>query len=105
MSTFPKQALITVLLGLTSCREAADPPPPPNAVPADVANFVARRDGCEALRRYTPNDGEDLHDLARDRSEMCDDLGEALVELRRSYRGDPRIIGLLHDAPRTHDRS
>lgn len=73
-------------------------------MPVDVAEFVARREACDALVHYRPTNADDMHQTARDRSQMCDGQERDRADLRRSYSSDPRILRVLSPAVPTPTR-
>lgn len=88
-------ASAVVLAALASCSGEPSSQPDRNAPQVDVASYMARRDGCDALLRYRPSDAEDAHDLKSQRFTMCHGLDAELAALRRDYARDPAAIGLL----------
>jgi len=87
-------AFATAML-CASCGPQIDAPPPPDATPADVASYIASENACTALRHHHAEDREEMRDLDRDRSQVCDHLDRDLADLRRSYVNDARTMRML----------
>ena len=71
--------------------------PAATALPADVAAFKVKRDGCDELRGEEPYDKARAAQLARDMKTVCTGTDKALAALQAKYAGNVVVAAALAD--------
>jgi hypothetical protein len=90
---------LLILLALLACSPSALPDAQPYkaALPADVARFIERLEGCEHFSGEPPYDAERAAFLQRNIEELCPGNDVTLAAMRRKYAGNPAVIERLDD--------
>ena len=70
-------------------------PPSGTALPADVATFVERRDGCDHFRGEEPYDKQRAAFLDERMAALCEGTDANLAALREKYADQPQVIARL----------
>ncbi|MFC7288007.1 hypothetical protein ACFQPC_08170 [Herminiimonas glaciei] len=66
-------------------------------LPADVARFVEKRDGCDHFRGEEAYDEERRQFLLKNMNKLCRGTDARLLQLKKKYAGRPAVIGKLND--------
>jgi hypothetical protein len=65
-------------------------------LPADVARFVERRDGCDHFRGEEPYDDERRRFLEQRIRKLCIGTDRTLANLKKKYRDDRPVMDRLN---------
>lgn len=66
-------------------------------LPADVARFIEKRDGCDHFRGEEPYDEERRKFLLDNIATLCTGTDNQLAQLKKKYAGRPEVIRKLND--------
>lgn len=66
-------------------------------LPADVARFIEKRDGCDHFRGEEPYDAERRAFLLKNMNKLCKDTDRQLARLKKKYTQQPAIMEKLND--------
>lgn len=106
MSRLRTPMLVSAVLALAACQETAGQSPvstnpaPANSgetaqLPADVAGFVERREGCDHFRGEAAYDEERGKFLLQAMKETCTGTDDELARLRRIHAANASVISAL----------
>lgn len=66
-------------------------------LPADVARFIEKRDGCDHFRGEEPYDAERRAFLLKNMNKLCKGTDRQLARLKKKYAQQPAIMEKLND--------
>ncbi|MEP7222362.1 MAG: hypothetical protein ABI673_06800 [Novosphingobium sp.] len=88
-------SLASLVVATGATEAAARPLRHARALPADVRNYIARRDSCDHWRGEDPYDAARAREIAAAVVASCKGTDAALARLRHRYARDRRVITAL----------
>ena len=89
-----KNILLLLFLAASTVISYAD-----GVLPADVENYVSKRQGCDHMRGEIPEPHQKarMREVEREIRRLCTGTDKQLKKLKRKYAGDPRIMATLNE--------
>ncbi len=99
MRTLMHMALTALVIGCGTQEELAFPRQvlAEEAYPADIRQFMSRRDLCDHFRGEEPYDAERRHFLEMKMKNFCTGTDGQLARLKEKYRDNAHILNKLNE--------